>query len=77
MTEKLKITLMDTTLRDGEQTQSVSFTPGEKTNLAKSLLQKLRHIPQVLNCSTTLGSQSFPLLHGVLKQARRLFSICT
>ena len=42
MTEKLKITLMDTTLRDGEQTQSVSFTPGEKTNLAKSLLQKLR-----------------------------------
>ena len=42
MKEKLKIILMETTLRDGEQTQSVSFTPGEKTNLAKSLLQKLR-----------------------------------
>ena len=36
------IKLMDTTLRDGEQTQGVSFTASEKANIAKTMLKKLR-----------------------------------
>ena len=38
--DQKKITLMDTTLRDGEQTQGVSFTSPEKANIAKTLLKK-------------------------------------
>ncbi|WP_088341065.1 alpha-isopropylmalate synthase regulatory domain-containing protein [Robiginitalea sediminis] len=39
---KRRIEIMDTTLRDGEQTSGVSFTASEKLTLAKLLLEELR-----------------------------------
>jgi len=36
------ILILDTTLRDGEQTQGVSFAPDEKVNIAKALLELVR-----------------------------------
>jgi len=37
-----KIQIMDTTLRDGEQTQNVSFTPYEKLNITKMLIDDVK-----------------------------------
>ena len=39
--KKRHIEILDVTLRDGEQTQGVSFTPDEKVNIAKALLNRL------------------------------------
>jgi (R)-citramalate synthase len=38
----MRVEIMDTTLRDGEQTQGVSYTPLEKLHIAKLLLKDLK-----------------------------------
>ncbi|MEN2281973.1 alpha-isopropylmalate synthase regulatory domain-containing protein [Algoriphagus sp. SE2] len=42
MNNQRRIEIMDTTLRDGEQTSGVSFLPSEKLQIAKLLLEELR-----------------------------------
>ena len=41
----VKIEIMDTTLRDGEQTSGVSFVPHEKLMIARLLLEDLKSRP--------------------------------
>ncbi len=38
----MRLEIMDTTLRDGEQTQGVSYTPQEKLHIAKLLLNEVK-----------------------------------
>ena len=40
--KKRMLEIMDTTLRDGEQTSGVSFSASEKLTLVKLLLKKLK-----------------------------------
>lgn len=42
MTSRRKLEIMDTTLRDGEQTNGVSFSASEKLTIAKLLLEELK-----------------------------------
>ena len=41
-TDPLRVQIMDTTLRDGEQTPDVSYTPAEKLQLARILLAEVK-----------------------------------
>ena len=49
------IEIMDTTLRDGEQTSGVSFMPHEKLMVARALLQELR-VPRIEVASARVSS---------------------
>ena len=58
MGNKKKIEIMDTTLRDGEQTNGVSFTASEKLTIAKLLLENL-HVDRIEIASTRVSEGEF------------------
>lgn len=51
----IDIEILDTTLRDGEQTSGVSFSPSEKLSIARNLLLELR-VPRIEIASARVSS---------------------
>lgn len=67
----MKIEILDTTLRDGEQTSGVSFTPYEKLNIARLLINDLR-IPRVEIASARVSDGEFASVKNVCSWAKRV-----
>jgi len=62
------VNIVDTTLRDGEQTQGVSFSPAEKLNIAKALLEQLR-VSRVEVASARISEGEKEAVAAILKWA--------
>lgn len=64
------VEIMDTTLRDGEQTSGVSFSKQEKLNIAKLLLTEL-HVPRIEVASARVSTGEKETVKAVLDWAHR------
>ena len=65
------IEIMDTTLRDGEQTNGVSFTEKEKLSIAKQLLIELK-VNRIEVASARVSSGEFASVTRIMKWAQQL-----
>ena len=66
----VKIEIMDTTLRDGEQTSGVSFVPHEKLMIARLLLEDLK-VDRVEVASARVSEGEFEAVKRVASWAER------
>lgn len=66
--EKRKIEIMDTTLRDGEQTSGVSFSAAEKLTIAQLLLEEL-HVDRIEIASARVSEGEFEGVKGIMAWA--------
>ena len=64
MTPK-RIEIMDTTLRDGEQTSGVSFSASEKLTIAKLLLEELK-VDRIEIASARVSEGEFRSCRGIV-----------
>lgn len=67
----MKVEIMDTTLRDGEQTSGVSFSATEKLGIVKLLLEEL-HIPRIEIASARISEGEFDAVRKVCQWAERM-----
>jgi D-citramalate synthase len=67
--EKRKIEIMDTTLRDGEQTSGVSFSAAEKLTIAQLLLDEL-NVDRIEIASARVSEGEFQGVKGIMSWAQ-------
>jgi (R)-citramalate synthase len=65
----MRIEIMDTTLRDGEQTQGVSYSPLEKLHIAKLLLKDVK-VDRIEVASARVSKGEFEALCKITEWAR-------
>jgi D-citramalate synthase len=65
----MQIEIMDTTLRDGEQTQGVSYSPLEKLHIAKLLLKDLK-VDRIEVASARVSSGEFEAIRQITDWSR-------
>ena len=65
----MRIEIMDTTLRDGEQTQGVSYSPFEKLHIAKLLLKELK-VDRIEIASARVSKGEFEAIRQISNWAR-------
>lgn len=65
----MRVEIMDTTLRDGEQTQGVSYSPAEKLHIAKLLLKDLK-VDRIEVTSARVSDGEFIALRQITEWAR-------
>ena len=65
----MRIEILDTTLRDGEQTQGVSYTPQEKLHIAKMLLKELK-VDRIEVSSARISKGEFEAIKQITNWAR-------
>jgi D-citramalate synthase len=65
----MRVEIMDTTLRDGEQTQGVSYSPLEKLHIAKLLLKDLK-VDRIEVASARVSTGEFEALSKITEWAR-------
>ncbi len=68
MSKRRNIEIMDTTLRDGEQTSGVSFSASEKLTIAKLLLEEL-HVDRIEIASTRVSEGEFNAVKSITSWA--------
>ena len=64
MSDRRKIEIMDTTLRDGEQSNGVSFSASEKLTIAKLLLEELK-VDRIEIASTRVSEGEFNAVKSI------------
>ncbi len=64
------VAIMDTTLRDGEQTPNIAYSPAEKLQLAKLLLQEVE-VDRIEIASTRVSDGEFEAAQTITKWARK------
>jgi len=66
----MRVEIMDTTLRDGEQTQGVSYSPVEKLHIAKLLLKDLK-VDRIEVASARVSTGEFEAIRQITDWARQ------